>query len=93
MTNRNTVNFFTALLTFVLILGVAACGGSDSDTTTQPAAEQDDHEHGEDTHMHEPSAADTAGTYVDTTGAALFDEEPEGEDGDHEHGEDSHTHE
>lgn len=84
--------FCTALL---LVLGTAACGGADPahgpDTHTH-AAEGEDHAHGEDTHTHEPMAADTAGTYVDTTGAFFEDEPADADSTDHEHGEHTHTH-
>jgi hypothetical protein len=52
------------------------------------------HEHGDHTHTHESLVADTAGTYVDTTGI-FFDGVEAGSvatDPDHEHGPDTHTH-
>lgn len=91
MNNRITSGFLAILLSLGLALGTAACGGGDSGGAAQPAAEQDDHEHGDDTHTHEPAAADTAGTYIDTTGADLFEEQEDGDD--HEHSDSTHTHE
>ena len=70
----------------LLIVGLSACQQDPSH------AAGEDHEHGPDTHTHaEPMAADTAGTYVDST-AAFFDEDEHAADGDHEHGPDTHTH-
>ena len=77
-----------ALLTALLLITAAACGG-------------EDHAHGPDTHTHDgaethaATPADTAGTYVDTTGA-FFDADPDAHhdagDADHEHGDGTHTH-
>lgn len=85
---------FTFLITLVFLTLFSAC----SNNSHSHAAEED-HEHGPDTHTHdEPVAADTAGTYVDST-SAFFDNEAaegedhhEGEDADHEHGPETHTH-
>ena len=81
----------TALL---LAVGTAACGGDEPGAATHTHEGEEAHEHGEDTHTHEAVAADTAGTYVDTTGT-FFEDEPEAapDEEAHEHGEDTHTHE
>ena len=81
----------TLVSTMLLALFLAACGGNDpaAQEAGTPAAEQEDHEHGEGTHTHE-MPADTAGTYADTTGA-FFSEEDSAE-ADHAHGSDTHEH-
>lgn len=86
------------LVALFLALGTAACAGDDhehgADTHTHEEAAQaeaDDHEHGEGTHTHDAMVADTAGTYVDTTGAFFKEDTPPAGD-DHEHGAESHTH-
>jgi hypothetical protein len=84
-TNRRRSASKIVWLVAALSFFVSACGASQ------------DHEHGPDTHTHEEEAAgtaargDTAGTYVDTTGA-FFDDTTGVRSGDHEHGPDTHTH-
>jgi hypothetical protein len=74
----------------------AACTPDDPEQSaaTPTTAGEEAHEHGEDTHTHPATAADTAGTYVDSTNA-FFGDAPDRaqEDADHEHGPETHTHE
>lgn len=91
MMSRILSGFLAILLSLGLVLGTAACGGGENGGAVQSATEQADHEHGDDTHTHEPAVADTAGTYVDSTGADHFGEDSDADD--HEHSDSSHTHE
>lgn len=100
MLKRLSNTFLSLLAALLLTLMATACGGDDDHAhgeDTHTHAEEEAHEHGEDTHTHAATAADTAGTYVDSTGA-FFDDDPQdhheadaqGEA--HAHGEDTHTH-
>ena len=86
------MNRFLSFLSVLVLSGaLAACGGSHTHDGSE------DHEHGDDTHTHEAAPADTAGTYVDSTGAFFNADsdslhEAHEEEGDHEHGEETHSH-
>ena len=87
---KKCLQFRPFFLAATLIVFGAACHGEDHAQVpamqTQELAEP--HEHGADTHTHDTAlAADTAGTYVDSTGQ-FFDAEP----AEHEHGPETHTH-
>ena len=81
---------FNVLLAIALLFTVAACSNTTSNTHSHGDGEE--HAHGPDTHTHDDVvAADTAGTYVDST--ATFFSDGEGHDSDdHVHGPDTHTH-
>lgn len=98
--NKETMKLkiLTLASTILLAFTLTACGGNgaepgESAATAEGAdhehAEEADHEHGVGTHTHE-AAADTAGTYADTTGA--FFSEDDSAAADHAHGPDTHEH-
>ena len=81
--------------TLLLAFTLTACG-DEADSQVEggaaaAAAAEAGHEHGADTHTHEV-VADTAGTYVDSTGAFFGEGDAAEADADHVHGPETHEH-
>jgi hypothetical protein len=84
-----TLTTFASTALLALFLTACRGGSQTSDASSSAHAADEAHDHGADTHTHE-MAADTAGTYADSTGA-FFSGQDSTDDG-HAHGADTHVH-